>query len=446
MSDKDITIEERIRRVKAIYSKLSEIIDSFAEYLPKGEVTYTALNLIKDKVFGNEDLNKFLSELESRRPPRLFLVGRTGIGKSSLINALCGSYIAPVSHVEACTPTAEPYRVKDGGRVLMEICDSRGIAESESINDEVDAEKMAIDNVNSFKPDIIVLMLSATQRDNIVGDINFIKKMLIAYKKAHKVEPPVITVITKCDDVDPSRVKEPEKYPESKTTYINGVVEYYKGIITENGLRVDNVIAVSSYIEWETPDGRGINSITLSEYDSLQIKFDGRYHIEELKNMMADAILDPSAKMGFYMAARLNQVLHKLADHFTNTFSVIASAVVALPISIADVYLLLVVQAILVTIIAALSGEDLSVPSAIKFLGSMGGTVGAAFFFRTSAHLVLSLVPVPFLCDAISAAIAASGTQAIGKAAAAFYIDGLPTDKVKKIFKKENKHQTVMKS
>ena len=63
----------------------------------------------------------------------------------------------------------------------------------------------------------------------------------------------------------------------------------------------------------------------------MQISFDGRYHIEELKNSLANVINDPDAKMGFLMAARLNQVLHKLSDHFTNIFSVIASAVVALP-------------------------------------------------------------------------------------------------------------------
>ena len=80
--------------------------------------------------------------IDSHRPPRIFLVGRTGVGKSSLINALCGSYVAKVSDTKICTEGAEMYQCKDEGRVLMDILDTRGIAESESINSDVSASAM----------------------------------------------------------------------------------------------------------------------------------------------------------------------------------------------------------------------------------------------------------------------------------------------------------------
>ena len=51
-------------------------------------------------------------------------------------------------------------------------------------------------------------------------------------------------------------------------------------------------------------------------------------------------------------------------------------------------------------------------------------------------HLVLGFLPG--VGDTVSAVIAATGTKAIGQAAAAFYIDGVPKDKVKSIFKREN--------
>ena len=434
-----MNIDERIKRVKDIYSKLGEIIDSFGDYFPKTDASSKVLNLIKDKVFGNKELEKFLDELNSHRPPRFFLIGRTGVGKSSLINAMCGSYLAPVSHVAACTPDAEPYSIKDGDRVLMEIYDSRGIAEGKSIDEKTKAEDMAKEKVKEFMPDVVILVLSAAHRDDINSDAEFVNELLLEYKKVHKVDLPVVVVINRCDAVDPSTELEPQKYSQEKIDNINEIKRYYMEILTENDLAVEDVIDVSSLIEWKTNDGRGVKAIAKSEYESLQIKFDGRYHIEELKTALANAIGDPDARMGFFMAARLNKVLHKLSDHFTNTFSVIASAVVALPVPLADVYMLLVVQAILVTIIAALNGEDISIESAIKFLGSMGGAVGMGFIFRTGANLVLTLIPVPFLCDAISAGIAGSGTKAIGQAAAAYYIDGIPTDKVKKFFKRENK-------
>ena len=298
---------------------------------------------------------------------------------------------------------------------------------------------MAKEKVKEFMPDVVILVLSAAHRDDINSDAEFVNELLLEYKKVHKVDLPVVVVINRCDAVDPSTELEPQKYSQEKIDNINEIKRYYMEILTENDLAVEDVIDVSSLIEWKTNDGRGVKAIAKSEYESLQIKFDGRYHIEELKTALANAIGDPDARMGFFMAARLNKVLHKLSDHFTNTFSVIASAVVALPVPLADVYMLLVVQAILVTIIAALNGEDISIESAIKFLGSMGGAVGMGFIFRTGANLVLTLIPVPFLCDAISAGIAGSGTKAIGQAAAAYYIDGIPTDKVKKFFKRENK-------
>lgn len=58
MSKKETDIDERIQRVKEIYDKLGDIIDSFGDFLPKSDVSAKALGLIKDKVFGNEELKK----------------------------------------------------------------------------------------------------------------------------------------------------------------------------------------------------------------------------------------------------------------------------------------------------------------------------------------------------------------------------------------------------
>ena len=83
-----------------------------------------------------------MDRIDSHRPPRIFLIGRTGVGKSSLINAICGSYVARVSDTHSCTERAQTHKCMDGDRVLMEMCDIRGIAESESLSDEVSAEEM----------------------------------------------------------------------------------------------------------------------------------------------------------------------------------------------------------------------------------------------------------------------------------------------------------------
>src|SRR5699024_11451579 len=52
------------------------------------------------------------------------------------------AYVAGVSDTKSCTEGAQIYECKDGDRVLMEILDTRGIAESESLDDKVTAEEI----------------------------------------------------------------------------------------------------------------------------------------------------------------------------------------------------------------------------------------------------------------------------------------------------------------
>lgn len=132
-----MTIEKRLENMKNFYIKTGELLDNLPDGIPD-----KTRELLKNTILGDQDLKNLMEGIDSHRPPRIFLVGRTGVGKSSLINALCGSYIAKVSDTKTCTDGAEIYQCKDEGRVLMEILDTRGIAESESINSDVSASAM----------------------------------------------------------------------------------------------------------------------------------------------------------------------------------------------------------------------------------------------------------------------------------------------------------------
>ncbi len=63
----------------------------------------------------------------------------------------------------------------------MEIIDTRGIAESESINDSVSAEEMLINQINEFSPDVAIMMLNCTHRDDVNSDVEFLKKLSKTY-------------------------------------------------------------------------------------------------------------------------------------------------------------------------------------------------------------------------------------------------------------------------
>ena len=439
MKDDSDKIEKRLQKMKDFYIKAGDLIDKLPDTIPE-----KTKNALKEAIFGDEDLKKLMEGIDAHRPPRIFLIGRTGVGKSSLINALCGSYVAGVSDTHSCTESASIYKCMDGDRVLMEICDTRGIAESESIDPSVSAEQMLIDQINEFSPDVAILMLNCTHRDDVDSDVAFLKKLANTYAEVNKLRLPIVVVVNKCDEMAPTRYKVPAEYPQIKKQKIGEVVQFYKGIIVKNGLKIDDIVAVSSLIDWELADGteidvESIDNLPAHDIETLQIAFDGRYNIETLLDILENAIQDFEAQMGLRMAARLTEVVHRVAKHLNNTFSTIAGVIALTPIPISDVYVLLLLQSVLVTLIASLSGRDISLETAKEFILGMGGVAGAGFAFRVIAQQGSKLINVfwPGVGSAVSSGIATTGTLIIGNAAIAYFIDGATIEEAKKKFEQE---------
>lgn len=441
MKDDSMKIEQRLQNMKNFYTKVGDLLDNLPDAIPE-----KARQKIRDTILGDEELKNLMDGVDSHRPPRIFLIGRTGVGKSSLINALCSAYVAPVSDTRSCTETAQTYQCKDGERTLMEILDTRGIAESDNLNAEISAEDMLINQVKEFSPDVAIFMLNCTHRDDVDSDVNFLKKLSESYAQAYNMRLPIVAVVNKCDEMAPSRLKNPNEYTESKTKKIAEQVQHYKEIIVKNNLKIDGIIAVSSLIDWMTADGTeidadSIESLPVSDIENLQIAFDGRYHIEELFNILEKAILDFSARMGLRMALKLQEVVRRIANQLNKSFSAMSATVALSPIPISDIYILLLLQGILVCLIASLSGRDISLDTAKEFVLSMGGIAGAGYGFRLLAQQASKILNVFWAGSgsAVSASIAALGTSAIGKAAIAYYIDDKTIEEAKSTFEASRK-------
>ena len=439
MKDDRMKIEKRLENMKNLYNKVGEIIDKLPDNIPD-----KTRDMLKEKILGDKELKNLIEGIDANRPPRLFLIGRTGVGKSSLINSLCNTYVAKVSDTHSCTESAQIYSCMDGDRTLMEICDTRGFAESVSLDDKTSAEQMLIDQINEFSPDVAILLLNCTHRDDVNTDVEFLKRLAKSYAEVNNMKLPIVVVVNKADEMAPSRFKDPSEYPQNKIDKINEVVQNYKGIIARSGLKIVDIIAVSSLIDWKTPDGmeidvEDIDNLPQNDIDNIQIAFDGRYHIQELLDILENAIQDFEAQMGLRMAARLTEVVHRLANHLNTIFSGISATIALSPIPISDIYVLLILQAFLVSLIASLSGRDISLDTAKEFIFSLGGIAGLGYTFRLVAQQASKLINTiwPGAGSAVSATVAFSGTGAIGKAAISYYIDG---EDLKKVKEKLDKH------
>ncbi len=152
---------------------------------------------------------------------------------------------------------------------------------------------------------------------------------------------------------------------------------------------------------------------------------------------MQELILDIQEKR--IPPAEADAALILAADRFTKVFSSLAFLIGAEPIPGPDIVLLIPLQMMLISLIAYLSGRNLSTKTTGEFLASVGVNLGAGFVFREAARQLIKLFAGPG--NLISGGVAASGTLAIGKAAIAYYLQGVNKEDIKGIFSKaKNKY------
>lgn len=426
MKDKDKIVNERLEKVTEVFFKMSDVIDSLPKEVPK-----SIKDLLKNKVLQNAELRNLMRGIEESRPPRLLLVGRTGVGKSSLINAICGFYAAPISDVVVGTKETEIYQCYKGDDVILEFLDSRGIGESAYENE---AEKQLRNDIklDQFNPDIIVFVLRCKARDRIQEDIKYVKGLRREYEKMTGRVIPVIVVLNQVDEIAPSTEKFPCEYTQGKLDNITLAKNEMEKLLIKNGLEYIAVIPVSSLVTWERTSAE-INQLSKSEWSKIKIVEDGRYQIEELVKCMSDN-LNEEASIGLLLASDNLTVLKRLAEKITSIFASISSAIAVNPIPFSDVFPLSAIQILCVFVIGYIAGEEVNVKSSIKFVEHVMGVSLGGQLFRLTAKQLSKLIPLAGV--AVNAGVAYSGTKLMGELAIQHYICGVSINKLKEEYKK----------
>lgn len=153
--------------------------------------------------------------------------------------------------------------------------------------------------------------------------------------------------------------------------------------------------------------------------------------------------LPPEAQLEM---ARLsgNKTLQKeLAGVVIRSATAISGAVGAQPIPLADFPILTSLQAAMVASIMHVSGREMSTRLAGEFLGALGANVGIGLALREGSRAAVKLLPV--WGNAISGAVAAAGTFALGRAATAYFIEGLSMADARRVFQRKPKEPLLLK-
>ncbi len=368
-----------------------------------------------------EELTELVHLLEEVRPPRFMVIGRRGAGKSTLINALFNASVAGVGAVEAQTGEAQWYKYDHDGKQI-EILDTRGIQEGGKPVEQDSAltsQESILRAVREKCPDVVLFLCKAKEVDSAINEsLDIFEKILKQIDRIHDYNPPIVGVLTQCDELDPPDVRKLPTDDEEKNQNIKAAVrvltEHLKSrkILNDNFIEVIPTVAFVRY----SSDGTGNKNR------------DYRWNIERLTELLVEE-LPKGPNLAFARVAKVRKFQKKIAANVVNTCSVICGVIGATPLPCDDLPVLTTIQTAMIAVVAYISGRELSFQTVPEFLTALGVNVGAAFVLREVARNLVKFVPG--LGSMVSAGVASAATQALGQAAIAYFIDKTPTHSIK---------------
>jgi len=364
---------------------------------------------------------KMLKELLlDKRSARLMIIGRRGAGKSSLINAIFCERVADTGAVLSKTGRSQYYAYQSS-RGKLDILDTRGLGdrtkpETANFQNAIDDIKASIE---TDYPDAILFLCRAKDVDsNIDVDIKNVLEIHSHIANKHKFNAPVVGVITSVDELDPKRI-EPPYDDQRKRTNIDTAVKAVENALVSAGLDLIKVIPTSAYAEYD-------------EVDKNKVAYQNYWNIDALLTYLID-VLPNSTHLELARLAKIRSLQVTLARTIMGATATITGTIAIVPIALADIIPITTAQVGMIIGIAYISGRELSQKSAMEFLSALGINVGAGMVLREAARALVKYV-FPGGGLAVSAAVAAAGTLALGEAAIRYFIEGKSIEEAKETF------------
>jgi uncharacterized protein (DUF697 family) len=341
----------------------------------------------------------------AQRPARLTLLGEANANASALVSALLGSELTLIS------PQTDPgwinyeQRLKAGFRVL----DARRLNQTSLSWSEL-ASALAKED-----PDVILFLVSGAVSSDLGLECEQATRLLDFLQQRFQKRVPLIGVTDLPANTSPEVAEKRRVELEAWLSGQPGLASHFV-----------RAIAVSSFVRFRL-DG------------SIDIERDERRNIRELAELMTRELPDDAqVEMARLFGAKAVQ--KDLANRLIRSVTAISAAIGAQPIPLADFPILTTLQFMMVAGVMHISGRELSVKAAGEFLGALGVNIGVGMVFREGARAAVKLLPG--WGNAISGGVAAAGTYGIGRAANAYFIEGISLGEVRKLFRRKKRNDT----
>jgi small GTP-binding protein len=315
------------------------------------------------------EVENIINDLEEEiKKPKILVAGKTGVGKSSVLNALGKGDFFEVG----VTPTTKNneediWKTKNGEDIVVVDVPGFGEADEPKINNE-SYEQNIINKVKNLEGHILLLVIKADDRA-LEKESNFLKEW---YSDDVVKNMPVIVVVNQIDKITPVRDWNPDtlnlKTPVSKKEKnIRTYLDYVSSLNYFNNLSAENKL------------------LPVSAGESFDDQ--NKYGIENLRNKIYE-LLPEAARTLF---ARATKLRNKEAKKIINKYSSLCFGSVAANFSPAsDALILAPIQIKMITHLGKL--YDLEINKSV--ITGLISSFGLSLTGRYAAQTVISFFPV----------------------------------------------------
>jgi predicted GTPase/uncharacterized protein (DUF697 family) len=407
-------------QTKELLARIESMFES--EVLAWLSLPAPVVALVRTQVMGPA-LDELRRLVDEARPPAFYLLGQSGHGKSSLLNALAGQGVAPVgAGAEPCTVETKEYVVRFPDRHAEWVFyDSRGLFDR---NDAAklarqDAVSTAIADILQRRPDVVLHVLHAKQVRAMKPDIDVLRQVQAAVVQQRGVPVPLIAALTHSDSLgDDVTEWPPEQFPDKQAA----IAEFVRAMAEHGAGKGHRPIGSKPPYYGCRVEYSGSPYLYIVPVN-VPAKAKQRWNLGTLADVIERA-LPEDARLLFNQALQRKEALRQIAEALTRRFAAIAFGIGATPIPVADLFLLAPLQMLLVAAVAGLSCRQPNLETVKEYAVASGVVWAAGMALREVCRQLIKLLPLPGLTNVVAGKIAAARTYALGRSAQAYFFKG----------------------